>query len=57
MGLQVIPLTNSPGQSFTVQLMIDGAPLSLNITLTYNEMAGYWILSISDINNIEALKI
>jgi hypothetical protein len=51
MPLQVIPLTNSPNQSFTVQLQVDGNPLSLNLTIGFNEMAGYWILSISDINN------
>lgn len=51
MSLQVIPLTTSPNQSLTVQLTVDGAPLTLNITVQYNEMAGYWILSISDTNN------
>lgn len=51
MSLQVIPLTTAPNQSFTVQLNVDGAPLSLNVTLKYNEMAQYWILSISDVNN------
>lgn len=51
MSLQQIPLTNSPNQSFTVQLQVDGRPLSLNLTVKFNEMAGYWILSISDVNN------
>lgn len=51
MSLQQIPITNSPNQSFTVSLQVDGSPLSLNVTLKYNEMAGYWMLSLSDINN------
>jgi hypothetical protein len=51
MALQVVPLTNEPNQVFTVQLQVDGSPLSLNLTVNYNEMAGYWLLSISDINN------
>jgi hypothetical protein len=51
MSLQQIPITNSPNQSFTVQLQVDGAPLSLNLTIKFNEMAGYWMLSISDISN------
>jgi len=51
MSLQVIPLSTSPNQSFTVQLTVDGSALQLNVTLSYNQMAGYWILSISDINN------
>lgn len=51
MSLQQIPLTNSPNQSLTVQLDVDGVPLTLNLTVSYNEMAGYWVLSISDVNN------
>ncbi len=51
MALQVVPLTNSPNQSFTAQLQVDGAPLSLNLEINYNEMAGYWVMSISDVNN------
>lgn len=51
MSLQVIPITNSPNQTFTAQLDIDGAPLTLNISINFNEMAGYWILSISDVND------
>ena len=51
MSLQVIPLTTSPNQSLTVQLTVDGSPLTLNITVEYDQMAGYWILGISDVNN------
>jgi hypothetical protein len=51
MALQMIPLSNQPNQSFTVQLQVDGLPLSLNLTIRFNQMAGYWILSISDVNN------
>jgi hypothetical protein len=51
MSLQVIPLTNAPNQTLTVQLQVDGAPLTLNLTVNFNEMSGYWILSISDVNN------
>ena len=51
MALQVIPLSNQPNQSFTVQLQVDGLPLSLNLTIRFNRMAGYWVMSISDANN------
>lgn len=51
MSLQQIPITNNPNQSFTVLLQVDGAPLTLNLTISFDEMAGYWILSISDVNN------
>lgn len=49
--IQVIPLTNDPNQQFTVILQIDGAPLTVNVTIKYNSMAGYWIMSISNASN------
>src|ERR1035437_4090631 len=51
MSLQQIPLTNSPNQTLTVQLNVDGVSLTLNLTVSYCRMAGYWIMSISDVNN------
>jgi hypothetical protein len=51
MALQMIPLTTSPNQSATLSLVVDGAPLTVNITISFNEMSGYWILSISDAAN------
>lgn len=45
---QIIPLTSSPNQAFSVQLTVDGAPLALNLALVYSEMAGYWIMTIAD---------
>jgi hypothetical protein len=49
--IQVIPLTNDPNQSFTVVLQIDGAPLTLNVTIKYNSMAGYWVLAVYNASN------
>jgi len=51
MSLQVVPLTTSPNQTATIQLSVDGNPLIVNISVSYNQMAGYWILSISDASN------
>lgn len=51
MSLQVIPLTNSPNQKFTVQVAIDGTVVTLNVALNYNTMVGYWTMSISDYAN------
>jgi hypothetical protein len=51
MSLQVITLTNSPNQSYTVNLTVDGSPLILNITISYNEMSGYWMLAIYNANS------
>jgi hypothetical protein len=45
---QIIPLTASPNQSFAITLQVDGSPLTLNLVIKWSEMAGYWIMSISD---------
>ena len=49
---QIVPLTSSPNQSFSVNLQVDGQPLTLNLTIRWNEMAGYWVMSISDANGV-----
>jgi hypothetical protein len=46
---QIVPLTNSPNQTFSVALSIDGTVKSLQGYLHYNEVAGYWVLSIYDL--------
>lgn len=46
----MIPLTNSPNQTLTAELNVDGAPLSLNLNIDYDEMAAYWVMSISDVS-------
>ena len=48
MSFQIVPLTNAPNQSFTTTLVVDGANLTLQLKVNYNEMAGYWMLAISD---------
>jgi hypothetical protein len=45
---QIIPLTSSPNQSFAVTLQVDGAALTLNLAINWSEMAGYWVISISN---------
>jgi hypothetical protein len=45
--LQVIPWQQVPNQQTqTVALTVDGSPLTLILTVTYNLMANYWILRI-----------
>jgi hypothetical protein len=51
MSLQVVPLSTAPNQSFAAALNVDGAALTLNLDIHFNEMAGYWVMSISDANN------
>lgn len=51
MSNQIIPLTNAPNQSFAITLSVDGAPLTLNLSIQFNSMAGYWMLSVADASN------
>lgn len=51
MSEQIVPLVQAPNQTFTVQLTVDGAPLTLNLTLTYSVMSGWWQLSIANVQN------
>lgn len=48
MSAQVIPLTSSPNQSFTCQLQVDGASLTLGFDISWSYMAGYWVMTIYD---------
>lgn len=49
MSAQIVPLTNAANQTFSVQLTVNGQPLTLNIALGYSEMSGYWQMAISDV--------
>lgn len=49
MSDQTIPLDVLPNQKFQVILQVDGASLTLNYYLYYNEMAGCWSMDIYDL--------
>lgn len=51
MSDQIIPLTNQPNQTFQVVLSVDGGTIRLNLLISYDEMANYWTMGISDSNN------
>lgn len=48
MSTQIVPLVQAPNQTFAVQLTVDGKPLTLNLTLSYSVMAGWWQMSITN---------
>jgi len=43
---QIIPLTNSPNQTFTTTLTVDSSNLTLTMFVRYNVIAEYWVLTI-----------
>lgn len=45
---QIVPLSNSPNQNLIVPLNIDGVVKDYYLTLRYNEIAGYWAMTVQD---------
>lgn len=46
---QVVPLTNQPNQTVTVSLNIDGQIQDYFLFIHYNEIAGYWLMTVEDL--------
>lgn len=49
MAQQIVPLTQVPNQTFTLQLSVDGNPLTLGLQVSYSAMAGWWQMQVSDV--------
>ena len=45
----LVPLDNSPNQSFETSLFVDGKSLRVALSFRYNEMAAYWVMKIADV--------
>lgn len=45
---QFISLNSSPNQQLSVALSINGGTVTLQLAVRFNEMAGYWVMSIAD---------
>jgi uncharacterized protein DUF6983 len=52
MSSQLVPLSVAQNQTFTVQLTVNGASLTLLLSLTYYTMAGYWSLSVTSVTGV-----
>ena len=45
---QVIPISTSANQTFNIQVNVDAKVLTLQLAITFSEMAQYWLIAISD---------
>ena len=52
MSSQIVPLVQAPNQSFTVQLTVDGKPLTLALVASYSAMSGWWQLQIANVQGV-----
>jgi hypothetical protein len=48
MTMQILPVDNSPNQRFKSTLSIGSVNISLLFNVRYNEIAKYWVITISD---------
>lgn len=48
MASQIVPVTSAPNQAFAVSLNVDNAVLVLQLRLRFNEIAGYWTMTVAD---------
>ena len=45
---QIIPLTSEPNQTMVVQLYVNGTTINIRLSFRYNEVANYWVMSVTD---------
>lgn len=48
--LSIVPIKAVPNYRFSSKIAVDNKNVTLGFELQYNELAGYWIVKISDIN-------
>lgn len=46
--LSIVPITAMPNYTFSSKIPVDGQNIVLGFELQYNELAGYWIVTIRD---------
>ena len=51
----VIPISNSPNNTFSCKIPVDNKNITLTFTTHFNEVAGYWLVSISNSEGIELI--
>jgi len=53
--MQIIPLTTDPNQTFQTTLTVDDASLTLKFFISYNRLAGYWTMRITNVSTSTVL--
>jgi uncharacterized membrane protein len=52
MSYKIVPLTTDPNQSLSITLPINGENITLGLTVRYNSIANYWVMTIHDNNSV-----
>jgi len=55
MTLQQIPLTNEPNQNFQITLDVNGTNRGFGFDVRWNEVAGYWVVTLTDLEEGEII--
>lgn len=48
----IIPITAKPRNTFSCKIPVNGKNITLVFTTRYNEIAGYWNVTVSDTNGL-----
>jgi hypothetical protein len=48
MSAQVVPLTSDPNQTLRTTVTVDGTARNLQLKISYNESASYWVMDVTD---------
>lgn len=51
----IIPITSKPRNTFSCKIPVDKKNITLVFSTRYNEIAGYWSVSVSDSNSTELI--
>lgn len=52
----LIPINTKPNNTFTCKIPIDGGNVTLVFRTHYNEVAGYWVVSVSRSDGTELIR-
>lgn len=53
---QTVPLSSQPNQVFSAQLTVNNQLLTLGFVVSWNAMAGWWEMALSDVNGNQLLS-
>ena len=51
----IVPINNRPNNTFSCKIPVDNKNITFTFTTHFNEVAGYWLVSISNSEGIELI--
>lgn len=54
--ISIIPITTAPNNSFSCKIPVDSKNIMIYFFARFNEVAGYWLVSLSDGKNTDYIR-